>query len=134
MTVCELMLTHTAVRYFGASLERTMYEPAMPPRPLHALIAAATVARFHWPVMLLAWYADRAAQFETYAPVARKVPMYRTVVVYEKPNMQNPTITQSALKVMTGPRREYLSANHEERRTGMTLSICEGVSKHGMVQ
>lgn len=40
------MLTQMAVGYRGASDARKMYEPAMPPRALHPLTAAATVARF----------------------------------------------------------------------------------------
>lgn len=46
--------TQTAVTYVGASLERTMKLPAMPPRPFDAVTAAATVALFHWPTILFA--------------------------------------------------------------------------------
>lgn len=57
ITIWEPILTQIAVIYLGASFDRTMKLPAMPPRPLQAVIAAANVARFHWPTMLLAWYA-----------------------------------------------------------------------------
>jgi hypothetical protein len=48
--------------------------------------------------------------------------MYRTVTSVEdgRPNIRNPTITHSALKVMSGPRIRYVSPMREVRRTGMT--------------
>lgn len=48
------METHTAVAYVGDSTFRTMKLPAIPPSPLHAVTAAATVALFHCPTMLFA--------------------------------------------------------------------------------
>lgn len=63
--MCDPIETHIAVGYLGASWYRTMKLPAMPPAPFKAVTVAAVKARFHCPVMLFAWYADKAAQFET---------------------------------------------------------------------
>ena len=80
------------------------------------------VARFHWPTTLFAMKAFRAAQLETYAPVARNVPMYRTVTCVDdgRPNMRNPAMRQRALKAMRGPRMRSLSPTKEVKMTGMT--------------
>lgn len=75
----EPTLTQIAVRYRGASLYLIMNAPAIPPNPLQAVPAAAKVALFHCPTILEDWYAFIAAQFETYPPVAKYVPIYRTV-------------------------------------------------------
>lgn len=37
-----------AVRYWGASVCRTIKDPAIPPSPLKAVVVAAETTRFHW--------------------------------------------------------------------------------------
>jgi hypothetical protein len=60
--ICEPMLTQIAVMYLGASFCLTMKLPAIPPSPLHAVIAAAKVARFHCPKQNQRWEGQKSWQ------------------------------------------------------------------------
>jgi hypothetical protein len=66
-------------------------------------------ARFHWPLMLFAWY-DIVAGMLLFAPaVVRKTPKYLTFELLWKPIMGSPTRQRTMLNRIMGPRRWYLS-------------------------